>query len=196
MEPNAPTSPIPAPSPWWARAYVWQLLLAVLFAVGGIVSLSLLIPSGKVPLSDAVILGVCLLLAALMLTAISLFMWREDRNKCARWAQVKAEGIPVKAQILSVYPDYSAFTRRGRGRMSRLDCTYYPDGATVTQRASGQAAIWLFTSERFLTPQHQFEGYVTVYVIPSAPDSYYVDLNSLEVTEVHDAPPKTSDDII
>ena len=194
--PSTPIPPIPAPTPLWQRAYLWQLVGAALFAIGGILVFCLLVPREGISITESIILGVCLLVASLFLAVISLFMCREDRRKRARWARVQSGGVPVKAQILSVYADYSAFTRRARARLSRLDCTYSPTDPTCVQQASGQAAIWLFTSERFLTPQHKFEGYVTVYVVPSSPDDYYVDLNSLEVTEVQDAPLSTSDDII
>ena len=193
MEQTAPASnpPIPAPKHWWMRAYIWQSVAAVLFVIGGVLVLALLTKGGSK--RDAIILGVCLLVSALILGTISISLWREDSRKRKRLAHVAECGVPIKAQILSVYQDYAGFTPRARARFGRLDCVYYPKAQEVAQTESGQSAIWLFTSERFLRPAHKFEGYVTVYVVPSAPDDYYVDLNSLEVTTVQDASDETPD---
>jgi hypothetical protein len=138
--------------------------------------------------TESMILGICLGVASLILAALAISMWRDDERHAAGLERVKALGTPVRAEVLSIFPDYMGLTRKSRNRYCRLDCAYCPETEGATQQESGQSRIWLFTSDRFAAPEHKFKGHVTVYVIPNAPDDYYVDLTSLEVEEVLDAP--------
>jgi len=239
-ETASPRLTLPDPAKWWARGYIWQLIIAGALLIACVLVLVLMTgnvggwrrakatvvmpdqytyyitydtsmgaythvekrnvpirdikdgqtlyfryrtdsPSTVVPYTDAMVLGILLGVAGLILTAISASMWREDNKRRARWDRVRREGVPVRARVLSVFNDYLGLTARARKRFSRLDCVYYPEADSASQQESGEADVWLFTSERFLTPEYQFGGNVTVYVIPSAPDDYYVDLTTLEV---------------
>lgn len=153
-------------------------------------------PDVVVPYTDAIVLGALLGVAGLLLVAVASSIWHEERKTRARWARVRRDGVPVQATVLNVYNDYTGLTKAARRRYSRLDCAYYPTSPAAQQRESGQASVWLFTSERFYRPVSKFEGNVTVYVVPSAPDDYFVDLTSLTVLEVHDAPDSPADDAI
>lgn len=150
-------------------------------------------PQVVVPYTDMAVLAICLAVAAVASAWVGLSMWREERKHYKKWARVQQEGTPVEAKVINVYNDYLGLTRRARQHYSRLDCAYINQSG-VKQEESGRNDLWLFTSERFATPDSKFEGTVTVYVIPDNPDDYYVDLQSLQVDRVLDEN-KTADEI-
>ncbi len=139
-------------------------------------------PTQVEPYVDMIVLGACLAVAAVVLGFIGVFATREDCKRRKRWQDVLAEGVPVAATVISIYPDYVGLTKRARRRYSRLDCAYTPARAEAAE-----GSVWLFTSERFLTPEAKFEGNVTVYVVPNRPENYYVDLDSLVIDRVVEA---------
>ena len=144
-------------------------------------------PATYQPYSEAMILGICLAAAALVAAALAASIGRDDRRKRQRYLRVAADGVPVVADVLNVYPDYTGFTRRSRQMYSRLDCAYLPD-APLMQTESGREDLWLFTSDRFPTPAGDIKGHVTVYVRTDAPDEYYVDLTTLTPPDTDEPP--------
>lgn len=135
--------------------------------------------------SGTIVLGVCLAVAGLVIAALGISQLKDEQKRKKRMQHVQEAGRPVEAMVLSVFPDYMGLRKRDRTRYSRLDCAHYPT-VKHPQQESGQDAMWIFTSERFLTPSNKFKGKVTVWVVEDNHDDYYVDLTTLQVEEVDD----------